>query len=132
MSEGQTKEVFSQEIAELEAKLEAKKKELLQSGVEQSEKHTFKEVVRDHAFTKESATPVSANTNTQAKTSVALSKEDQEKIDLLVVHAFTNGINSAVSEAKKTGSPYLIDMLHDRLVDEYYAKLLQARKIKEV
>jgi hypothetical protein len=132
MSEGQTKEVFSQEIAELEAKLEAKKKELLQSGVEQSEKHTFKEVVRDHAFAKESATPVSANTNTQAKTSVALSKEDQEKIDLLVVHAFTNGINSAVSEAKKTGSPYLIDMLHDRLVDEYYAKLLQARKIKEV
>ncbi len=124
-------ETFHQEIAHLEAQLAAKKQEFMKSGEHLPEKQVFKEVVREHAFAGEgvaSATP-SAGTTTAAPARTT-TQEDEEQINTLIAQAFTKGIASAVAEARKIGDPYLIDMLHDRLADEYYQKLLAARKIK--
>ncbi len=124
-------ELFNQEIAELEAKLAAKKQELLASGVESPEKHVFKEVVREHAFvsetTAQAAPTAGAGVQMQAATA---SPTQQTAINTLIATAFTKGIATAVKEARAMNDPYLLDLLHDRLVDEYYGKLLAARKIQ--
>ena len=125
-------ESFHEEIAELEAKLAAKKKELISSGIETPEKDIFKKVVREHA-TGESVNviiPASTTSTSNSKQSDSASPAVTAKVNEFVAHAFTKGIASAVKEAKKTGDAYFIDLLHDRLADEYYEKLLQARKIQ--
>ncbi len=122
---------FEQEIKELEAKLEAKKKEMAASGTEAQERHLFKTVLREHTGHEPvapSPLPTPA-TGSQASGSIAVSPADEQKIDNLISHAFTKGISSAIHEARKMNIPFLVDMLHDRLADEYYQKLLEARKI---
>lgn len=122
---------FQAEIKELEAKLEAKKKEMAASGTESPEKHVFKAVVREHAGAETPVVNIPASATKPGTTSPAtpMSPADEQKIDNLVMHAFTKGIPSAVDEARKLNIPFLVDMLHDRLADEYYQKLLEARKL---
>ncbi len=131
MQPNQNTENFQQEIALLEQKLATKKQEMLQSGIETPEKHIFKEVVREHGFAGEmpkTQIPAAAPAaNVPARTATA---EEQASLNTLIAHAFTKGIAEAVSEARKIGNPFLIDTLHDRLVDEYYEKLVMAKKIK--
>lgn len=124
----QNPEVFNQEIKELEAKLEAKKREMAEAGQQHPEKKIFKEVLREHApfEVQSNATPV---TGTQPAPVDEPTNEEKQHLNALVTHSFTKGIGSAVAEAKKTNNPYFIDLLHDRLADEYYEKLVQARKI---
>lgn len=133
MNPGQTPEVFNQEIAELEAKLAAKKQELLRTGAESTESAVFKQVVREHAAPGEQVQPVApahAGATPAAVSARTVTADEQQKINTLVAFAFTKGLSAALAEAKKTGDAFFIDMLHDRLADEYYQKLLAARKIK--
>jgi hypothetical protein len=132
MAEAQNTEAFHQEIAALEAKLAAKKQELMNSGVESSEKAVFKQVVREHATPSEKPSvqlPV-ATATAASSPSRTTTPDEERKLNLLIAHAFTKGLAAAISEAQKTGDPFFIDTLHDRLADEYYQKLLTARKIK--
>ena len=125
-------EVFNKEIAELEAKLAAKKQELVNSGAETSEKEVFKQVVKEHGSGESLSPAVPSSAAPNATTSAGTAQVTPvvaAKVNTLVAHAFTQGIAAAVKEAKKTGDPYFIDLLHDRLADEYYQKLLQARKV---
>jgi hypothetical protein len=130
MNAGQTTEAFHQEIAALEAKLAAKKQELLTAGVESPEKAIFKQVVREHA---EPASPTQAQQpvtpTSSSSTPQSLTPAQTQQLNLLLAHAFTHGLAAAIAEAKKTGDAFFVDMLHDRLVDEYYDRLLAARKI---
>lgn len=125
---------FQAEIKELEAKLEAKKREMAASGVETPEPHLFKTVLREHAtpdtLPGQTNAPASAAASTTAKPT-PLTPADEQKIDDLVSHAFTKGITAAVNEARKMNMPFLVDMLHDRLADEYYQKLVEARKLNQ-
>ncbi len=132
METNQTPEIFNQEIAELEAKLAAKKQELMQSGAETPEKHVFKEVIREHAFASEAPKPaVPVKTSSPATTAThTTTPQEEAQLNAMVAHAFTKGLKEAVKEARKTQSPFFIDLLHDRLADEYYDKLVAARKIK--
>lgn len=134
MSEGTSTEIFNQEIAELEAKLAAKKQELVLAGVEKPEKHVFKEVVSDHAFSSDAFTGNGRAQSTTPATPARVAPEGktQETLDALVAEAFTSGIATAVSKARKLESPYLLELLHDRLVDAYYEKLIQSRQIKAI
>ncbi len=130
-----SQEIFTAEIKALEAKLEAKKREMAAAGTEAGERHVFKEVVREHAGIERPIQQYSTVGGTAPRPGTiagqtVISKQDEEVLDQLVSHAFTKGIRSAIAEARKTNIPFLIDLLHDRLVDEYYDKLLQARKIK--
>jgi len=130
MEQNASSEVFHQEIADLEAKLAAKKQEMLSAGIEKPEQHVFKEVLRDHAFTSE-ATGISApSTSSTSAPARQPSDHDEATIAPIIAHAFTKGISSAVAEARKLGDPYLIDLLHDRLADEYYQRLVAARKVR--
>lgn len=125
---------FQAEIKELEAKLEAKKREMAVSGTETPEAHMFKAVVREHAEQATPAIDTTAPMATQPSTSASagsLTPTDEQKLDELVTHAFTKGIPSAIAEARKINIPFLVDMLHDRLADEYYQKLLEARKLNQ-
>jgi len=127
---------FQEEIKALEAKLEAKKREMAASGTEAaSERNVFKEVVREHTGHETPAVVIPTIRSSAgagaAQGGVALSPADEQKIDNLVTHAFTKGIAAAVSEARKMNVPFLVDMLHDRLADEYYQKLLESRKLNE-
>lgn len=131
MAENQ--EIFNQEIAELEAKLAAKKRELLTSNAESSEKEIFKQVVREHASGTEAGLTMSVpsqNPQTTAPVRTATPQEEQ-KIQALIGEAFNKGLSHAVRSARATGDAYFVDLLHDRLSDEYYQKLLQARKINQ-
>ena len=123
------------ELSALESKLEAKKRELAGAGKEQTEPAIFKAVIREHAGAPalgETIVPGSGLAPKPGATSAASTPDPQAEIILnqMVEHAFSKGITSAVAEAKKYNIPFLVDMLHDRLADEYYQKLLAARKIK--
>ena len=56
-------------------------------------------------------------------------KEHEHIIEELVAIALTKSIFSAIAVAKKLKNPHLLDDFHDALVDHYYDKLIQARKI---
>ncbi len=130
MAEIKNPEIFNQEIADLEAKLAAKKQELMKSGTESSEKTVFKQVVREHASPEASLGSFIPSQKPQTTTPTrTTTPADEEKLNVFISHAFAKGIASAIKEAKSTGDAYFVDLLHDRLADEYYQKLLQARKI---
>lgn len=131
MPEIKNPEVFNQEIAELEAKLAAKKLEMAGYGAESSEKEVFKQVVKEHASGEniQPSLPISTTTTKTSPSDDKVSPAVTAKLNTFIAHAFTKGIAQAINEAKKTNDAYFIDLLHDRLADEYYQKLLQARKI---
>lgn len=129
------------EIKELERKLEQKKRELAEKEIVQSEeKEIFREVLREHIEEKKSAPqeqPVFSSLK-KSQTAIDLKKkqdddlkkeEREEQIKSLIEVALTKTIAEAVKMAE-SASPYLLDELHDRLVDDYYDKLLALRKLK--
>lgn len=129
------------EIKELERKLEQKKRELSEKETAPpAEKEIFREVLREHIEEKKSVPqgqPVfspSGRNQTAAdlkkKQDDDLQKEErEEQIKGLIEVALTKTIAEAV-KAAEGASPYLLDELHDRLVDDYYDKLLALRKLK--
>lgn len=129
------------EIKELERKLEQKKRELAEKEVVQpEEKEIFREVLREHVQETRSSAPASlkvpvASTPTddqKKKTDDAAQKEVlAQQVKGLIEIALTKNIAEAVRIAE-TSSPYLLDELHDRLVDDYYDKLLALRKLKSL
>ena len=128
------------EIRELERKLEEKRRTLAERGEGMTqEKEAFREVLKEHIEEERSrggtaeiphptiTPPITGapQTQQQAKQNDKL----QEEIHALVEFALTKSIGEAVKFAQKE-SPYLLDELHDHLVDDYYDKLIQLRKIK--
>jgi sugar-specific transcriptional regulator TrmB len=129
------------EIKELERKLEQKKRELAEKEtVLPEEKEIFREVLREHI--KETRTSVSDDFKTPAtaappdnhkkKIDDAAQKEVlEQQVRGLIEVALTKTIAEAVKIAEAL-SPYLLDELHDRLVDDYYDKLLALRKLESL
>ncbi|PIR88278.1 MAG: hypothetical protein COU10_00070 [Candidatus Harrisonbacteria bacterium CG10_big_fil_rev_8_21_14_0_10_45_28] len=119
------------QIAQLETQLAEKKGELLNPENRTTEREMLREVIKSHGGTQESGLNLNSPTPSQASASVSrdVTDEDQKKIDDLVLHSFSHGIASSISMAQSYGDAFLLDKLHDRLVDEYYEKLVQARKI---
>ena len=111
-----------QEIRVLEQRLEEKKRALAeQGGAAQPEKEVFREVVREHI---EHSGADIAKKNGMSQEAA----KHEEELHALVARALSGSIADAVDKAYHE-SPYLLDALHDRLVDEYYDKLVALRKI---
>lgn len=138
MAEGNFNEQLQAEIKELEGRLEAKKQQL---GAEsRPEKEIFKEVLRER-FT-ESAQPVQHTQNSvsvPAPVVPAPKKDDsaqavkrEAEVEQLLRTAFEKNPQEAIEEAGRLGGEYLVDELHDRLADQYYQKLLEFRKVREL
>lgn len=122
------------EIRALEQKLEAKKKELSERGVDlPHEKEMFREVLREHVEeikNPSSAYPVPPPSDDVAKKADDKLKQEEreEVIRALIELALTSTIEKAVRQAEAQ-TPYILDELHDHLIDDYYDKLIALRKI---
>lgn len=124
------------EIQELSRLLEEKKKAFEATGQIKERKEIFQEVFSEKY--KEALPPpgtgVSRNT-APAFLHTKPSDDPQHKVlhdqqlQGLVDFALTNGLVNAVGRAGRE-TPWLLDALHDRLSDEYYQKLVQAKEIK--
>lgn len=124
---------INKEILELEKKLAEKKQELTERKEgEKTEKELIKEIVKEKieqtAISSPSATPQQIAT----KTKEIAGEPKERQIQLLVNLAFEKGIVQAVEVAKGLNNPYLLDELHDVLVDEYYNKLVEQGKLKSI
>ena len=127
-----------EEIQELERRLEEKKRSLAESGEEAvPEKEAFREVLKEHIDTvrttpSEKATlPASSSRATQSDDDVVRLKDDlKEDVRVLIEIAMTKSVEEAVRAAERAGNPYLLDELHDHLIDDYYDKLISLRKIR--
>lgn len=142
MAEDSQKEIGpEEEIKELERKLEEKKREIAErGGAEPEEKELFREVLRKHVAEVRPVRPGVSLPVPSAKPSLAddlKKKADdikkqarrEEQVKALIEIALTRTIAQAVKVAEKA-SPYLLDELHDHLVDDYYDKLIALRKLK--
>lgn len=132
-----------EEILELERKLEEKKRELVEQGVPPSEeKEVFREVLREHVGEARPQAPSEGSTISAPSTTHILADDLKKKADdvkkkelreeqvrELIEFALTRTINDAVKVAEQA-TPWLLDELHDHLVDDYYEKLVQLRKLK--
>ena len=58
-------------------------------------------------------------------------EELEKQVRELVAIALQRSIQHAVKAAERE-TPYLLDELHDHLVDDYYEKLVALRKIKNL
>lgn len=133
----QTKETNPEaEIQELSRLLEEKKKALLERGETKEHKEIFQEVFSEKY--KEVLPPPSggdASGVVPQPSHVKSSDDPQHKImheqqlQMLVDFSMTHGLMGAVARASRE-TPWLLDALHDRLADEYYQKLVQAKEIK--
>ena len=143
MSEVPVKETAEEEIKELERKLEEKKREL-QSKKETAgtDKEILSEVLKEHIETVRASQKTSASSSPDPviQNYVSIGKKNtddgdkeelyKEHIRALIEIALTKSIYDAVKEAE-TISPYLLDELHDHLVDKYYDKLVALGKLDE-
>ena len=126
-----------EEIQELERRLEEKKRSLAESGSEAvPEKEAFREVLKEHIGAVRQTPPgkspqASSAPNTKADDDVARLKDEfKEDVRMLIEIAMTKSVEEAVRTAEHAGNPYLLDELHDHLIDDYYDKLISLRKIR--
>lgn len=129
------------EIAELEKKLEEKKRLAEISGIEVSpEKEVFKEAVKEHIAEKRAQISASLPPEQmQAKQQQIASDADklkemaeQKQLEELINIASSKGPLEAVHIAENLKNPRLVDDLHDYLTDELYGHLVENRKLKEL
>ena len=132
-----------EEIKKLERQLEEKKRAFAETGIAApEEKEVFREVLKEHIESLRPApvaTPaapvlqdVRAAIRSVPKEAAAHAKEQEANaavVRALVEKAMTGTIEDAVKEAQKI-SPYILDELHDYLVNDAYDKLVALRKIK--
>lgn len=145
MAEEHKKEITPEnEILELERRLEEKKRELAGKQAElPEEKEILREVLQKQV--EEARAPAGEEPTGSAPAVIHILTDDlkkqvdevkqkekrEEQIRHLVELALTKSIKDAVKVAQDA-SPYLLDELHDHLVDDYYEKLVALRKIKKL
>ena len=135
-----------EEIQELERKLEEKKRVLAESrGGEPQEKEALREVLREHIeevrqregepIVGEQAGPgaiPAGGVGAAKKTDGDQTQQERNAhIRALIELALKKTIQDAVRAAEAT-TPYLLDELHDHLVDDYYDKLVALRKLRQL
>ncbi|OGD31902.1 hypothetical protein A3C91_00535 [Candidatus Azambacteria bacterium RIFCSPHIGHO2_02_FULL_52_12] len=59
-------------------------------------------------------------------------KELESKLQHLVDLAFQEGLLAAIEAARKQNDPYLLDALHDMLVDRLYDELITRHTLEEL
>jgi len=117
---GEKTEAVGKERTETESIKEKSSAEVSQSA---EGEETGKEV-------KPTIAPPSARARKEAKRLKDLDRQDQ--IKALSDLAFEKGLDFAVETAKALDSAYVLDELHDTLVDELYQKLIEQRKLKKL
>ena len=136
MSESNLNPNIQAEIVELERRLDEKRRAL---GVEtvEHDKEVFREVFRQRFDELTKSIQAAADVSGQPTKSVPQKDdvkdvEKKKQVEGLLYVAFEKSIATAIKKAETEGGGYLLDELHDQLVDQYYDKLLEFRKIKQL
>ena len=128
-----------EEIAELRKLLEVKEKELQSPGVEYEKKIERKEAEKESAkeapeqnFEDLSMARKAPPTALQVKkiTKQIKDADAAHQLIILVDLARFKGVYYAVKEAKKIGSAYLLDRLHDAIVNDLFEELVKNKKLR--
>ena len=128
-------EVLERRLAEKKAQLSEKKEPFLEKEVA---REVVEERVAEHLAApailpavKKSPAKVPPPLVPPTKISLSvLKRTSQEKqLQILLGVALKNSIPQAVVLAEKLDNPYLLDALHDALVDKFYEELLKRGKI---
>jgi hypothetical protein len=135
---------IEKEIALLEQKL-AEKKAILGQPENISQKEILSETIKERMvetpvfgdilkispktskIKKPTPTPLVATGKVSVQELRQLPKEKQ--LDILVGLAMTQSIPEAVALAQESGSPYVLDELHDVLVDKFFEELVKRGKL---
>lgn len=127
---GASRASAEEEIRLLERRLEEKKRAFAEQGTSGApEKEVFREVMREHVASVAPAPPPVSHMPSPARPPAGgKNPAHDDAVQDLVAQALSGSIADAVDTASRE-SPYLLDALHDRLVDEYYDKLVALRKI---
>lgn len=130
-----------EEIAELERKLEEKKRLAEISGVESpNEKEVFRGVVREHIAQKKEQI-YSSLPSQQARVQKTQAVQDadelkklaeEKQLEELISIAMIKGPLEAAHIAEHMKNPKLLDDLHDYLTDQLYNHLIEIRKLRKV
>ena len=128
-------EALPEEIKELEQMLEEKKRALAERGEEREHKEVFREAFKEKysgEFKVAPPPPLPPPPRPPAAKpqDAAARSAREEEIQTLIRISFEKGVRAAADIAKRE-NPWLLDELHDRLIDEYYQKLVQAKQIQE-
>lgn len=94
-------------------------------------KEILKEVVSEHIQEAQGVSGISQQTINQNVGQIK-NQPKERQIQYLIDLAVEKGISEAVHTAKNLESPYLIDELHDALVDNLYSQLVKDGKLKEI
>lgn len=130
-----------EEIAELERKLEEKKRLAEISGIEAPhEKEIFRGVVKEHIAQKKEQVSASLSPQqvgaqqTQAANDAQKLKElaEQKQLEELVSIAQKKSPIDAVHIVEHMQNPRLLDDFHDYLTDQLYNHLIEIRKLREL
>jgi len=89
-----------------------------------------KEIKQEKAESKIASTSLSPSVEHQLRKLKEMDRENQ--IKMICDLAFQKGINFAVKIAKKLDNPYVLDGVHDSLVDKLYEKLIEEGKLKKM
>ena len=125
-----------EEIRALERTLEEKKRVLAEARKEiPPEKELLREALRERIEAVRPSTSPALPSPVPFGAGGAVTPQQvpqghvqEEEVRALIDIALTRSIEDAVKAAQEK-SPYLLDELHDHLVDEYYDKLVALRKI---
>lgn len=132
----QNSEHYENEIKELERRLEEKKAVYIEAQKSFEHKEILNEVIKERledlgvnvAQEEQNLGIVS----TMAQAQHAMNAQAQAQLQGLVNDVFTNGINHAVEEAKKSNNPYLLVLFRDALALHFYPVLVERGIIKEL
>ncbi|MDP2934704.1 MAG: hypothetical protein Q8N59_03005 [bacterium] len=97
----------------------------------EKEKEILKEVVSERIREAQAISVLNQQVITQNANQIK-NQPKERQIQFLIDLALEKGISEAVNMAKSLESPYLIDELHDALVDNFYRRLVKEGKLKEI
>jgi len=122
------KENLESEIAELEAKIEDRRRQLeSQEGIVNETPETHKEVIKESLQSK--GVQISSSDDQGGSTGIVLDGEDEEKVNDLIEMMRRRGIKTTVKKIINEPA-HIVDAFHDSLVNHLYEELVKRGIVK--
>ena len=90
------------------------------------------EMIGQTEIKKETTPPPSSSAPVKNQASDLQKLDRNNQVKQLCEIAFTQGLDNAIEIAKKLDNAYVLDELHDSLVDKLYKRLVEENKLKQI